>query len=495
LALVGSNLFQLIKKTLLFALADAGSVRARIFRSGLWVGLSASLGSVLNFLRSIVLARLLTPEMFGLMGIAGIAVRTIETFTRPGIAPALIARQREFDEAAATAFTLLVGRGVILAFLLAGLAPLVARFYEAEQLTPILHVMSLVFVIGGLANIQTIARQKEIDFRSLTYLALASNVFGTIAVVVAAFLLRNVWALVIGQIATVSFNTILSYCFVPGRMRMTFDRTLAKELITYGKFITGSSIMMFVAAELDTAVIGKMIGIEMVGLYTFAFTLANLATANISKSVSSIMMPAYSKLQGDLESLKRAFLRSLSFVMLLVMPVCAGLILVAGPLIVVIYGERWVPAADALRILALYGLFRSLASFSGYLFEGIGRPRNAFYIGAFRLAVVAILIVPMVFWLGVVGAAIAATTGVVAEYVFGLVFIRKHIGLSAREIAAALWRPFWTTLIMSTSVLVPVVGIRDNSGLELWVSVIVGVIVYGTVNMRVLIELRTRGFS
>lgn len=491
----GSNLSGVIKRTLRFALADAGTVKARIFRSGIWVGLAATLGTLLNFVRSIVLARLLTPEMFGLMGIAGIAVRTIETFTRPGIAPALIARQREFDEAAATAFTLLVGRGIVLAILLTVLAPFVARFYEADQLTPVLQAMSLIFVIGGLANIQTIARQKEIDFRSLTFLALTSNLLGTVATILAAFLLRSVWALVIGQIATAAFNAFLSYLFVPGRIRFSFDRELARELVTYGRFITGSSIMMFMAAEIDTAVLGKLVGIETVGLYTFAFALANLATANISKSVSSVMMPAYSKLQDDPESLKRAFLRSLSFVMMLVMPVCAGLVLLAEPLIVFIYGERWAPAADALRILAFYGLFRSLASFSGYLFEGIGKPRNAFYIGAFRFGVVSVLVVPLVLWLGMPGAAIAATSGVVAEYLFGIVFIRRNLGLTLSQIAASLWRPAWTTLAMSAVVLIPVTAFYGNTALELWTAILVGVVVYGTLNMRVLNDLRRKGLS
>src|SRR5688572_15894619 len=112
---------------------DKGSVKARVVRSGIWVSLSSMIGSVLNVVRSIVLARLLTPEMFGLMGLASIAIRTIETFTRPGISQALIARQREFDEASATAFTLLIGRGVLLSLILIASASLVARFYEAEQ--------------------------------------------------------------------------------------------------------------------------------------------------------------------------------------------------------------------------------------------------------------------------------------------------------------------------------------------------------------------------
>ena len=489
------TLLGIIKKTFRFALADAGSVKARVFRSGIWVGLSGAIGSLLSIVRSIVLARLLTPEMFGLMGLANIAMRTIETFTRPGIGQALIARQREFDEASATAFTLLIGRGVLLALGLAAAAPLVTRFYEADQLEPMLKMLSIVFVIGSLANINTIARQKEIDFRSLTYLSLTTDVLATILAITAAFWLRNVWALVIGQVASVSINALLSYCFIGGRMRVAFDWPIVKELMTYGKFITGSSIMMFVAAELDSAVLGKLVGIEEVGLYALAYTIANLVTASLSKVVSSIMMPAYSKLQTDVAALRNAFLRSLSFIMFPILPISAGLILVAEPLILVVYGEQWLPAVRGLQILALFGLLRSLASFTGYLFEGMGMPKIAFYIGSLRLLSVAPLIIPMVLWLGLAGAAITATVGVAVQWLAGLNYLRKHLAVSFGQIAATLWRPIWTTVVMSAAVWLLMTAVKGDTIPGLLLLVGSGAMVYGLLNLRVLLDLRKEGFG
>ena len=127
--------FSLFRRLTRFANADGGSVKARVVRSGFWVGISQTGVTLLGALRSVVLARLLTPEVFGLMGIAGIVVKTIETFTRPGIAQALIARQQSFDEARDTAFTMLVLRGLVLAALLAIAAPWVARFLTTASNT------------------------------------------------------------------------------------------------------------------------------------------------------------------------------------------------------------------------------------------------------------------------------------------------------------------------------------------------------------------------
>jgi O-antigen/teichoic acid export membrane protein len=469
---------------------DKGSVKARVVRSGIWVSLSSVITTGLNVVRSIVLARLLTPEMFGLMGLASIAIRTIETFTRPGVSQALIARQQEFDEASATAFTLLIARGVLLALILIASASLIAQFYESDQLDGVLIALSLTFVIGSFANINTVARQRELDFRSLTYLGLAGSVLSTIVTVAAAFWLRNVWALVIGQIAASAFATILSYAFIPGRVRFAFDWQIARELITYGKFITGSSIMMFIAAELDSLVLGKLVSLEVLGLYTLAYTIANLVTANLSKIVSSIMMPAYSKLQTDIAAVRGVYLRSLNLMMFAVLPISVGLMLVAEPLILNVYGETWVPAARGLQILAIFGLVRSLASFTGYLFEGIGMPRIAFQIGTLRMLSVAPLIVPMVYWLGLEGAAITATIGVAVQWLVGVYFLVQRMSLTFRDLWKALWRPLWTSWAMALAVLAASRLIDGDALLGLLAIVTVGAVTYVAINFRVLTALR-----
>ena len=199
-----------LKRAARFATSDGGSIKARVLRSGFWVSVSNVGLNALNMLRSVFLARLLNPEIFGLMGLAFVVLRATDTFTRPGVAQALIARQKDFDEAAHTAFTMLVIRGFLLAAILAGVAPWVADFYDKPQLMPMLQILSLVFVLNAFANINTVARQRELDFRSLTYLAQVTNFVGTAITIAVAFWLRNVWALVIGQLVQAALNTALS---------------------------------------------------------------------------------------------------------------------------------------------------------------------------------------------------------------------------------------------------------------------------------------------
>ncbi len=181
-----------LKKVARFAFAEGGSVKLRVLRSGMWAGLSEVGLSVLGTVRSVVLARLLTPDIFGVMSLAMIVVRAIETFTRPGVAQALIARQQDFEKARNTAFTMLVVRGFLLAAVLAAVAPWIGDFYESRELPLMLQMLAGVFILSGFRNINTIARQRELEFRSLTYITQASNIAGTIATIAIAWWLRSV---------------------------------------------------------------------------------------------------------------------------------------------------------------------------------------------------------------------------------------------------------------------------------------------------------------
>ena len=241
----GFGLTKFVRKFYRFVTSDEGSIRTRVLRSGAWASIGESSVVVLSFIKLVIIARLLSPEMFGLMGLCNIVIRAFETFTRPGIGQALIQRTSPFDEARDTAFTLLLVRGVLLALLLLVAAPVTAGFYEEQQLEKMLQALSLVFIVGGLTNVNTIARRKELDFRAITFLQQATALLGTIVTIGLAFWFKSVWALVVGQISTTLFNAILSYYFVPGRPRCEFDWKIAKELMSYGKFITASSAIVF----------------------------------------------------------------------------------------------------------------------------------------------------------------------------------------------------------------------------------------------------------
>ena len=479
-----------LKKAARFALGEGGSVKARVVRSGMWVGLSEASLSMLGLVRSVVLARLLTPDIFGLMGIAMVVVRAMETFTRPGIAQALIARQNDFEVASGTAFSMLVARGFLQAALLAAAAPWIGDFYDSQQLPLMLQVLAGAFILSGFRNINLIARQRELEFRRLTYLAQVANISGTLITIGAAWWLRSVWALVIGQLVTATLNAVLSYVFVPGRPRFEFDRAVARDLIRYGKFITGSSILLYVATEIDSAVIGKVLGHAELGYYTVAFSIVHMTTTQLAKVAANIMMPAYSKLQSDLVALRKAYLRTLQLVLFAVLPASLGLVLVAHPLIDVVYGEKWLPAAVPLQLLAVFGLFRSLAAFTGYLFEGMGQPKIAFIQGAVRLAVLLPLIVPATMYYGLEGAAVVVTIGMATQWIVGLIYLYKRLDVGISDMARSMWQPVWTAAIMGGAAWGMLQAVNANRVGGLLATMAVAAVAYLLPNLKMLLALK-----
>lgn len=466
-----------------------GGLTQRVLRSGVWIGAQNAGQSVLQTARSVILARLLTPEIFGLMGLCQVAIRGLDLFTETGIAPALIHRQERVEEAKDTAYTLQIARGFILAVLALPLAPLAAHYYSEPRLQNVILVLSTVFVISGFSNINTVLLQKKLDFRRLTYLELTVSTVSTITVVVLAWILRSVWALVIGQILTALLRVVLTYVIVPGRPTMRFDRQIAGELFRYGRFITGITIVLFVTSEIDNLVVGKVIGIQQLGLYTMAFTLANLPATHIAKIASSVIFPAYSSLQNEPARIRLAYLTVLRVVAAIALPAACGLAALAPEILGVVYGPRWVGGAGALRILALFGAARAIGMLSGYLYNAIGKPSISFYMSATKLAVILAIIYPMTSRFGLEGAATAVAVPQVVGDAIGLLIVRGAIGLPLSAMLGILGRVIACCAVM---VAVLVGGLRllaPIGPLDLTALILAGIAVYGALSVREMLAL------
>lgn len=403
--------------------------------------LSTGVVNMLTLVRQIILARLLFPEAFGLMSICAIVLRGVNVFTEMGIAPALIYRQQNFEEAKDTAFTMVVFRGLLLSSVLFVVAPFVADFYDEKSLTLFLRVISIALVLDGCRNINLVALQKHLNFKKISIIEQSVALISTIGVIVLAWYFRSVWALVIGHVFTSAAHLIASYAIVSGRIRFYFNRKIAGELFRYGKFITGMSIILFIVNEMDNAVIGKVLGMEMLGYYVVAFLLADLPVKYLSRVVSKIMFPAYTELQNRPRELKDTYLLTVQFVSSVTVPAAFGLMALAPEIIGLVYGEKWMPAVGPLKILAFFGACRSITSLNGYLLNGIGRPHVNFYITFLRLGLLSAVVLPFTLHWGLSGVAMAVLLPMIVQMVTSTFLVYKFIGAHPLEIlrSAGVW--------------------------------------------------------
>ena len=466
-------------KTLLRWLIDPGeSLRNRTLNAGVWSAVLSVSTRLLRLVRTIVLARLLAPTDFGLMGIAMLAIALLQTFTKTGLNRALIQRDGEIDGHLDTAWTVAVIRGLILGLVLLIGAPLVGRFFNSPEAVPLLRALALIPLVQGLTNVGVVFFDKDLLFRQrFLYRSVPRIVELTVSIGLAIWL-RNAWALVLGLIAAHLATTVASYVAHSYRPRLQIDTRKLRELLGFGLWVTANGILIFLMLSIDDIVVGRLLTPEDLGLYQMAFTITTLIAIEITYVVNQVTFPAFSKLQSKPKVLRRAYLETLQLVTFAAMPVAAGLWFVGPTAVEYLLGEKWLGLLPAFGPLVIWGLVRSIGGTAGPLFSSIGKPwKNTAVYGA-ATVVLAILINPFTSTWNIEGAAWATVAAATAFII--------HIALAGRELKTGWWNvlrpiaiPVACSAIMLLALLAVANVVPDEGGpwLLLW-GPLVGVAVY-----------------
>lgn len=474
---------------------NSGSLKHKTIRSGVWVGITSIILNLLTIVKTIILARLLTPEIFGLMGIYLIVLRGIEIFTETGFSAALIHRQNDFEKAKDTAFTLMVLRGIVLSIIVFVIAPFIAAYYDRAVLDWVLKLLAVSFIFTGLRNINITVHQKELNFRSISYLEQAASAINLVVVIALAYLMRSIWALAAAHVIMSIASAVLSYVIVPGKPKFALDWKIARELFSYGKYITALSVVMFIASEIDDAIIGKILGMEYLGYYVLAYSIANLPTTHISKVISRVMFSAYSQLQNDYKTLGEAYLKTLKLISALAIPTSVGLAILAPDIITIFYGSKWAPAAIPVQILCAYGIARAITASGGYLFNAIGKPNIPFYMSAVMLIAVLVLIYPLTSKYQLEGASWAVTIPMLLHLFAALFVLSRAVNLNGFRIFKTLAFPTLCSLLMGLAMLYAKNSLVVTDGIyKLLLLVALGITVYSVLNIR-FISAQIRRFA
>lgn len=406
----------------------------------------------IGFLRTLILARLLAPADFGLLGIAMLAIAAIESFSQTGFQAALV-RKREVNERSLdTAWTASAIRGAVLSIILIAAAPNIADFFHSTQAAPVMMVLAGSTLLTGLRNIGLIFFQKDLDFRKQFVYEITSTLADVVLTVSLAFVLRNVWALVWGGLAANFVGVLMSYFLHPYRPRFRLDYNELKELFHFGKWLTGSSMLLFLTAQGDSIFIGRVLGVTALGLYQMGFMLSNLPATEITHLLSQVTFPAYSKIRHDLPRLRASYLDVLKLTVYMTMPLSFGVYILAPDFTRIFLGDKWAPIAGIIQILVFAGLLRSIAGTAGPIFTAVGRPGIDTAWQTTRLIVLAVLIYPFMLRWGLLGASLSVLFSVfIITIGFGWTII-KVIRCSAGDFSKSILIPLLYSLIM-TSVL------------------------------------------
>lgn len=397
----------------------------RVVRGGVWVFALRFTNRGLGFIRTIILARLLAPSDFGLLGIAMLAISTLETFSQTGFQAALIQKKDNVESYLDTAWTVSAVRGVLLFFILFFSAPLVAIFFNSLQATLVIKVIAVSTLLSGFRNIGIIFFQKDLEFNKQFFYELSATLVDLTIAITLAFMLRNVWALVWAGLAANFVRIFMSYILHPYRPHVRFKKSEFKELFGFGKWVLGSSVLIFLVTQGDDIFVGKMLGVTALGFYQMAYLISNLPATEITHAISQVTFPAYSKLQDDLPKLREAYLDVLQLTAFISIPLAGGIFILAPEFIRIFLGEKWIPMIPAMQVLALAGLVRSIAATTGSVFFAIGKPKIDTKWQIVRLLVLIVLIYPFTVRWGILGTSIVVLLSIfVSNIGFSFMVIR-----------------------------------------------------------------------
>jgi O-antigen/teichoic acid export membrane protein len=450
----------------------------RTVRGGFWVFLLRIIQQIFSLARLVILARILVPHDFGLMGIALLTMSTLETFSQTGFQQALIQKKADIRPYLDSAWTVLILRGIVLFGILYFAAPFVGSFFDAPEAKPIIQVIGLSVLFQAFTNIGVIYFQKELEFNKEFIYQFAGTLADFIVAVSAVLILKNVWALVFGLLAGNAVRCFVSYLIHPYRPRLSRDLKKSKELFGFGKWVLGSSILIFLIAQGDDIFVGKLLGATALGFYQMAYRISNMPATEITHMISRVTFPAYSKLQDDMPRLREAYLKVLQLTAFLSFPI-AGLIFVLAPDFTMIFlGEKWMPMVPAMQILVFAGTVRSMAATTGPIFHAVGKPKIDTALQIIRLSVMAVLIYPFTIKWGIFGASIVVFLSIfisnIAFSLMGLKITRCGIKKFRKIIAV----PLINSILMISSILVFKVYINRTEGLSFLLFIGVGVLVY-----------------
>jgi O-antigen/teichoic acid export membrane protein len=449
------------------------SLSRRAVKSGFWIIFLRIFQQLFSLIRTVFLARILLPSDFGLLGIALLSMSLLETFSRTGFDRALIQKKENIQNYLNSAWTIMILRGLLLFIVLFSVAPLVATFFNTPQAKPILRVMSFSFLFQGFTNIGVVYFQKELEFNKQFFYRILGTIADFIVAVSAALVLRTVWALVFGILAGKLVQFTASYLLHPYRPRVQFDTSKVGELFNFGKWIFGSSVIIFFLTQGNDFFIGKFLGVAMLGFFQMACHIARIPATQITHVLSQVTFPTYSKLQDEKARLRETYLKVLKLTAFLAFPT-AGLIFVFAPETAsIILGEKWSPMIPALQILAVGGLIRSLGATIGPVFQGIGKPEILTKFMLYQLGLFLALVYPFIHNWGIAGAALAAVVpGFLINFILSFKIV-KALDCRLKQFYTALIHPFSATAVI---ILFTMVSKTHFSPLSLFSFLLIGLL-------------------
>jgi O-antigen/teichoic acid export membrane protein len=461
------------------------SLKSKVKNGLKWTFIDQILSQVVFLVFSIFLARILTPSMYGIVGMVTIFSNFAVLFIDLGFSAALIQKKEVTSAHYSSVFWLNLGIGFLMYFIFYISAPLISIFYNQAELTVLIRIICLSFIITSFSAVQANILIKELQFKKKVIINWVAMLTGYVIAFIMAYEGYGVWSLVIMTLTTAILNSILYWMVSKWIPLFIFEWKKIKELSHYGLNFLGDTSVNYWSRNFDNFIIAKVLGSNDLGIYTRAYSLMLLPLRNVTTIVTKVMFPAFSQKQDDVQLLKKYYLNIIQYIALITFPLMIGLSLVSREFVLLFFGSKWAAMVPVLSILSGLGAIQSIVSLNGLIYNSLGKVNIAFKVSLLTNAVLILAFIIGVNY-GLIGVSYSylIASGLLLIPVYKMAI--KQLNISLLEVFMVLKGIMLATLSMAIILFV----INNFSELSLVIGlllkIMIGIIIY--LSMLLLVE-------
>lgn len=458
-----------------------GSLSVAVGRGMTWLGISEVVSSGLRIIATIILARLLLAEDFGVVAMATVVIEVVLVAIDLGFGEAIIQRKDVTESHLSTIFWTGLALGVTFCAVTVAISPIVAGLYGEKTVGPILAVYSLIFALAPLRTIHGCLLRKRLEFSRFAVGEIGHSATYLILSVSLATLGLGGWSLVLGSLASQVVLIVLRWTLCRWQPSRTFSLTCLKELWGFSASVTGNRLIHATAGKLDQLIIGRFLSATSLGFYYLAMKIPYALNTPLAMVVEKAIFPTFSLVQDEHERMRRGFIRGMSYLSLMVLPMFVGLAILAPQLVPVVFGEKWSQVILPMQILCVPACVSSINALAGPTLLAKGRPDIILKISLLQLALmVASPLIGIRF--GVVGVAAGVSIITVIVWLIYQITSIRLVGLRLVDLLNALRPAAFGSAVMAVFLLAfGYIATRTFDLSSIWllaISVALGIAVY-----------------
>lgn len=452
--------------------------KTRTLEAFFWHSAFRISSQILTWCLTLIIVRILRPEDYGLMGIGMLLIAFLDLFNDMGLGAAIIHADDSCldNETLSTVFWMSIFLGITIYTCVFFMAPFVSQFFNETKTINIFRTLAFGFIIGGIRRVPYNLLTKTLQFKNRGFAELISYVVSSTLCLFTALFGGGVWSLVLAYLSKEIVLSSIVWLVHPFKPTLSFSLKKLRLLMSFGAHVSLSRMLWYCYSHCDYLIIARMLGKTLLGYYSVAFTLSSLPITKVNQLIREVAFPSYSQIQSDKGKVGYYFLKNIQLSSTVLFPILFGLSLVAESFVITVLGVKWSRVIFLLRILALSGVIRCIASQHAPVLNAIGKPQiNVKYSAMMSV------IMPSTFVLmsqyGIEGVALSWLLVYPFLVLYLIIMTIRILDLSLRQFFDAIIWPLVGCISMS----IPVIALQmliSNMLVELLVTCIVGATVY-----------------